>query len=88
MEAFIVAGIIYVLPQGKSLNYLEKVDGFSRQPGGIISSQRLTPGNELDTITLTTADDPVLNQELGLSTVIIDRVMYTATDPHEAVVID
>ena len=79
-ESKIVRGEVYVLPLGKKLVYVVRVDGFPNSPGGIVETERLTSGHRIDNITLTTPDDPELSSELGVTAVTIDGVLYEATD--------
>jgi hypothetical protein len=83
MESFITDKVVYVRPEGKNQDHNVSVDGFRNEPGGIIESQRVSPGHSLDKITLTTAEDEELSGELGLSEVKIDGIIYTATNPSE-----
>lgn len=80
-ESFVAEGVVYVRPEDKDSYYAVKVNGFRDAPGGIVESQRLTPGYNTDDLTLTTPNDPELSGELGLSEVIIDGVRYEAVDP-------
>lgn len=82
--AVVVEKELYVQPAGKSSEYCVKVESFRKSPGGIIVSQRLSPGYNLDQLTLTTSDDTELSNELGLSEVTIDGVIYTATNPNRS----
>jgi len=72
---------LFVLPVGKSEDYLVHVDGFHHEPGGIVETERLTTGHTVDDITLTTSDDPDLSGELGVTAVKIDGVLYEAVNP-------
>ncbi len=80
-ETLIAEKEIFVRPKDRSSDYTIKVKGFRDAPGGIIEGQRLSPGHNLDDLTLTTADDVELSDELGISEVIIDKVIYTAINP-------
>jgi hypothetical protein len=80
-EQFDVRGTFYILPEGKSLEYEVIVFGFPLSPGGILESERLTPGHTKDELTLTTQEDSELSQELGVSMIDIDHVIYKAINP-------
>ena len=77
-ESRIVREEVFVLPCGKKDDYIVQVEGFSHAPGGIIETERLTPGHTKDNITLTTLEDPELSGELGVTAVAIDGVLYEA----------
>ena len=79
-EPQVVEGEVFVLPCGKGPDYIVCVDGFSHSPGGIVETERLTPGHKKDDITLTTPNDPELSGELGVTAVTIDGVLYEATN--------
>ena len=79
----IVKEEVYVLPCGKKHDYIVRVDGFADGPGGIVETQRLTSGEEVDNITLTIPDDSELSGELGVTAVKIDGVVYEATNVEE-----
>lgn len=82
-EQRVIKAEVYVLPQGKPLDHIVRVDGFSDAPGGMLETERLTPGHtKYDTkydITLTTSDDPELSGKLGVTAIKIDGVLYEAT---------
>lgn len=80
-EVSIVAGQVFVLPVGRTFNYIVRVDGIAGAPGGIVETERLTPGHTPDYIILTTPQDTELFRELGVSAVKIDSVLYEATNP-------
>ena len=82
-ESRIVREEVFVLPCGKKQDYIVRVDGFSNAPGGIVETERLTSGHTKDDITLTTPEDPELSGELGVTAVIIDGVLYEATNKEE-----
>lgn len=65
---------LYVVPADKDDTYIVKVDGWSHQAGGILSTKRLTPEDKEGCIMLTTAGDP----SLGLTSLIIDNILYKA----------
>jgi hypothetical protein len=77
-ERFEVRGTLYILPEGKPIDYEVMVFGFPLSPGGILESERLTPGHTKDELTLTTQEDTELSQELGVSMIDIDHVIYKA----------
>jgi hypothetical protein len=79
-DALIVRGLLYVLPAGKPLDYIVEIKGFAREPGGMLETQRLTTGHKCDNITLTTEQDQVLNSELGVEAIRIDKVLYEAVN--------
>jgi hypothetical protein len=81
IEPFVAEEIVYVRPKDKGTDYTVKVKGFRDAPGGIVETQRLSPGHNVDDLTLTTPYDPDLSEELGVSEVIIDGIRYTATNP-------
>src|SRR4030042_2160646 len=71
---------VFVLPVGKTQDYLVRVKGFSDSPGGIVETERLTADHMKDDITLTTPNDPELSGELVVTAVTIDGVIYEATN--------
>ena len=77
---FIARGEVFVLPVGKTQDYLVQVNGFPHAAGGILLTERLTSGHTPDDIMLTTPDDPDLSKELGVTAIKIDGVIYEATD--------
>jgi len=81
LQEYLAENIVYVKPGEKGPDHTVKVIGFRDAPGGIIESQRLTVGHTVDDVTLTTEDDPELFDELGLSEITIDGVVYTAVNP-------
>lgn len=80
-ESHLVRGVAHVRPINKGADYAVRVTGFYHSPGGMIETQRLTTGNNVDDITLTTSEDPELSGELGVSEIVIDGIIYTATNP-------
>ncbi len=79
-ETKVVREEVYVVPSGESEHYIVRVEGFSKEPGGIVETERLTSGNRKDNIILTTPEDPRLSAELGVTAVKIDGVVYEATN--------
>ena len=80
VESRVVRGEVYLLPVGKTQDYLVQVNGFSHASGGMVITERLTSGHETDDITLTTPEDPELSGELGVTAITIDGVLYEATN--------
>lgn len=79
-ESVVVEKRVFVLPEGKSDDYIVEVDGFAHAPGGSLETERATTGHDLSVITLTIPDDPELGHELGFSAAKFDRVLYEAVD--------
>jgi hypothetical protein len=80
IESRVVRGEVYLLPVGKTQDYIVQVNGFPHAAGGILLTERLTSGHIPDYIMLTTSDNPELSGELGVTAIKIDGVIYEATN--------
>ena len=80
-EPFVVKSKLFIVPAGLGDHWVVEVNGFARDPGGMLMTERISTGFSKDELTLTTPDDPALKDELGLFAVKIDGVLYEAENP-------
>jgi len=80
-KPFIVEGVVFVRPCGQDNHHTVKVTGFpEEQPGGTLETERLTADDKPDTIAITTREDRVLYEKLGVESINIDGNDYKAVN--------
>jgi hypothetical protein len=79
-EPMIVVGIVFILPEGKSSEYIIEAQGYHKMPGGKLTSRRITAGHDKSIISLVTDTDTELISEIGVMGICIDHVFYEALD--------